>query len=75
MEKKEFEKLLQEAENGNAHAMYLVALEYELGIVVEKDMEEAIAWMNESADLGDKDAKAWLDDYYFDDDAGVQAHS
>ena len=75
MEMKEFKKLLQEAKNGNAHAMYLVALEYELGIVVEKDMEEAIDWMNESADLGDKDAKAWLDDYYFDDDAGVQAHS
>lgn len=75
MKKKEFEKLLQEAENGNAEAMYLVALEYELGIVVEKDMEEAIAWMNEAADLGHKDALDWLKDYYFDDDAGTQANS
>lgn len=75
MEKKEFKKLLKEAEKGNMHAMYLVALEYELGIVVEKDIDEAIAWMNEAADLGDKDAKAWLADYYFDDDSCVQSHS
>ena len=75
MNKKEFEKLLKEAQEGNAHAMYLVALEYELGIVVEKDMEEAVAWMNEAADAGDKDAIDWLKDYYYDDDANVQAHS
>ena len=75
MEKKEFEKLLKEAESGNAHAMYLVGIEYELGQVVEQNMQEALAWMTEAADLGDKDAKAWIEDYYFDDDANVQAHS
>ena len=75
MEKKEFVKLLEEAKNGNAHAMYLVGVEYELGLVVEKDMQEALAWISEAADLGDADAKAWIEDYYFDDDANVQAHS
>jgi len=75
MEKKEFEKLLEEAKNGNAHSMYLVGIEYELGQVVEQDMQEALAWMSEAADLGDEEAKAWIEDYYFDDDAGVQAHS
>ena len=75
MDKKEFEKLLKEAENGNAHAMYLVALEYELGNIVEENIDECIAWMNEAADLGHKDALDWLKDYYFDDDAGTQANS
>ena len=55
--------------------MYLVGIEYELGQVVEQDMQEALAWMSEAADLGDEEAKAWIEDYYFDDDAGVQAHS
>ena len=75
MNKQEFEKLLKEAENGNANAMYLVGIEYELGKVVELDLQEAAAWMNAAAELGHEEAKAWLDDYYFDDDANVQARS
>ena len=71
MEKKEFERLLTEAKNGNAHAMYLVAIEYEL----KGDMKGTLEWMNEAADLGDPDAIVWLEDYYFDDDACVQANS
>lgn len=75
MDKKEFERLLKEAEGGNAEAMYLVGLEYEAGEVVTADGEKAIEWMNQAADLGHKDAHKWLEEYYFDDDAGVQAHS
>ena len=75
MNKKEFERLLKEAESGNAEAMYLVGLEYETGEVVTADGEKAIEWMNKAADLGNKDAHKWLEEYYFDDDAGTQAHS
>ena len=75
MEKKEFERLLEEAKNGNAHSMYLVGIEYELGQIVKFDMQEALAWISDAADLGDDDAKAWIEDYYFDDDANTQAHS
>lgn len=75
MNKEKFEELLKEAENGNAEAMYLVAIEYQLGNVVEQDLQEAAAWMTEAAELGNEDAKAWLEDYYFDDDANVQANS
>ena len=56
MDKKDFERLLKEAESGNAEAMYLVGLEYEAGEVVTADGEKAIEWMNEAADLGHKDA-------------------
>ena len=75
MNKKEFERLLKEAESGNAEAMYLVGLEYESGEVVTADGEKAIEWMNKAADLGNKDAHKWLEEYYFDDDAGTQAYS
>ena len=75
MDKKEFKNLLAKAESGDAEAMYLVGLEYEAGEVVTADGEKAIEWMNKAADLGNKDAHKWLEEYYFDDDAGVQAHS
>lgn len=75
MNKNEFKNLLKNAENGNANAMYLVGLAYEAGDGVEADINEAIQWMKGADELGNKDARAWLEDYYFDDDAGVQAHS
>lgn len=75
MDKNEFKKLLAKAEEGSAEAMYLVGLAYESGDAVEADMDEAVAWMKSAADLGNKDAKVWLEDYYFDDDANTQAYS
>ena len=75
MDKKEFIKLLKKAENGDDRAMYLVGLAYETGDGVEANIEEAVAWMKGAYELGNKDAKAWLEDYYFDDDPGIQAHS
>ena len=58
MDKKEFKNLLAKAEGGDAEAMYLVGLEYEAGEVVDADIDEAIAWMNKAADLGDIDRLA-----------------
>lgn len=75
MDKKEFKNLLAKAENGDAKAMYLVGLEYEAGEVVTADGDKALEWMNKASDLGDAEAIAWLKQYYFDDDAGVQAYS
>lgn len=75
MDKNEFKNLLKKAEKGDANAMYLVGLAYEAGDSIEADMEEAVAWMKGADELGNKDAHAWLEDYYFDDDAAVQAHS
>ncbi|MBQ2804370.1 MAG: sel1 repeat family protein [Clostridia bacterium] len=75
MNKQEFEILLRKAQNGDANAMYQVALCYEDGIVVEYNLDEAIAWMNSSADLGNLQAVDWLMEYYFDDDSGVQSQS
>jgi len=75
MDKNEFKSLLEKAEKGDSNAMYLVGLAYEAGDGVEADINEAIAWMKGADELGNKDARAWLEDYYFDDDAGVQAHS
>ena len=75
MDKNEFKALLEKAEDGGANAMYLVGLAYEAGDGVEANIEEALAWMKGADDLGSRDAHAWLEDYYFDDDACVQAHS
>ncbi len=66
---------LFETENCDADAMYRRGLAYEAGDGVQADINEAVALMKEAAELGSKDALAWLEDYYFDDDAGVQAHS
>ena len=75
MDKNEFKNLLKKAENGDANAMYLIGLAYEAGDGVEADINEAVAWMKGADELGNKDARAWLEDYYFDDDANVQAQS
>jgi len=75
MDKNEFKSLLEKAENGDANAMYLIGLAYEAGDGVETNTTEAVAWMKGADELGNADAKVWLEDYYFDDDAGVQAQS
>ena len=75
MDKNEFKNLLKKAENGDSNAMYLIGLSYEAGDGVEADINEAVAWMKGADELGNKDARAWLEDYYFDDDANVQAQS
>ena len=45
------------------------------GDFVEADINEAVAWMKNAAELGNEEALDWLREYYFDDDAGVQAYS
>ena len=75
MDKREFNKLLASAKRGDAEAMYLVGLEYESGDSVEADGDKALEWINDAADCGNKDAIAWLKQYYFDDDASTQSYS
>ena len=42
---------------------------------VEQDEQEGAYLIYQAAELGNKEAKDWIDDYTFDDDAGVQADS
>ena len=50
-------------------------MRYYEGCGLEEDMEQTLYWMNLAADAGYKRALDWLADYYFDDDAAVQAYS
>jgi len=67
--------LCKQAKMGKPHQMYALALRLELGRGVKQDMDLAVAWMNAAADAGYGPAIEWLNDYYFDDDGAVQAHS
>jgi len=67
--------IFKQAKMGKPHQMYALANRYYSGIGVEQDSEKALYWMNLAADAGYAPAVAWMEDYYFDDDAAVQAHS
>jgi len=67
--------ICKQAKMGKPHQMYALALRYYEGVGVEEDMEMALYWMNAAADAGYAPALVWLEDYYFDDDATVQAYS
>lgn len=45
------EKLLQEATSGNSHAQHILGILYLTGTKVEKDAEEALAWIQKAAAL------------------------
>lgn len=72
---KKLRVICKQAKMGKPHQMYALALRYYEGVGVEEDMEMALYWMNAAADAGYVPALAWLEDYYFDDDATVQAYS
>ena len=67
--------LFKQAKMGKPHRMYALAMRYYAGHGVEADMEKALYWMHLAADTGYPPAEDFLKDYYFDDDAAVQAHS
>ena len=67
--------ICKQAKMGKPHQMYALAIRYYEGTGVEEDSEKALYWMNLAADAGYAPALAWLEDYHFDDDANVQAHS
>lgn len=68
-------KIIKQAKMGKPHQMYALALRLHEGIGVEEDPQGALFWMNQAADAGYEPAIAWLDDFYFDDDAAVQAYA
>ena len=58
-----------------ARALYLEGLKIFEGDGVEKDEFKGSRMIAEAAEMGDPDAQYWVEDYSFDDDAGVQGDS
>ena len=69
----EKKKRLTRAEK--AAELYRRGLALYEGDGVEQDEQEGAYLIYQAAELGNKEAKDWIDDYTFDDDAGVQADS
>ena len=71
----EFQKLLQEAENGDVDAQSNIAFKYLLGMDgVEIDGEKAIYWFKKAAEQGDMSSTVKLSSLYTygDDNAGIK---
>ena len=65
--------LIKQAKMGKPHAMYQLGICYQLGRERVQDRNEAASWIAASAETGYIPAIEWMKDYYFDDDACVQA--
>ncbi len=72
---KKIKALIKGAKMGKASAQYALGLAYEEGKSLPQSTERAIAWIGEAAAQGHEGAKAWLAEYYFDDDAFTQANA
>ena len=59
----------------DAAELYREGLRIFEGDGVEKDEYRGAQMIAEAAELGDADAQYWIEDYSFDDDAGVQGAS
>ena len=70
---KKLRTLIKQAKMGKPHAMYQLGICYQLGHGRVQDMHEAAAWIAASAEAGYIPAIEWMKDYYFDDNACVQA--
>ena len=70
---KKLRTLIKQAKMGKPHAMYQLGICYQLGHGCVQDMHEAAAWIAASAETGYIPAIEWMKDYYFDDNADVQA--
>ena len=70
---KKLRTLIKQAKMGKPYAMYQLGICYQLGRGRVQDMHEAVAWIAASAEAGYIPAIEWMKDYYFDDDACVQA--
>ncbi|MFA7561034.1 MAG: SEL1-like repeat protein [Candidatus Izemoplasmatales bacterium] len=70
-----FKETLEKAQKGNREAQYDLAILYYEGLEVDESIDECLEWMTLSYDNGYLPAKAWLEDFYFDDDVNVQANS
>ena len=58
---------------GKPYDMYQLGICYQLGRGRTQNLNEAAAWIAASAEAGYIPAIEWMKDYYFDDDACVQA--
>ena len=72
---KKIRRLEKRAKMGSPAAMYALGMKYECAYGVDEDPWEAAYWMAGAAELGNEDAKAWIDDQAFDDDPLTQAYS
>lgn len=74
---KKLRKLLKAAGMGKHAALYDVGILFQTGrkICGEPNLAAAAELMRDAAAAGDKRAEEWLRDYYFDDDAAVQAEA
>ena len=70
---KKLRTLIKQAKMGKPHAMYQLGICYQLGRERVQDMNEAASWISRAAEAGYVPAIEWMKDYYFDDDACVQA--
>ena len=72
---KKLRTLIKQAKMGKPHAMYQLGICYQLGRERVQDMNEAADWISASAEAGYIPAIEWMKDYYFDDNACVQAET
>ncbi len=70
---KKLRTLIKQAKMGKPRAMYQLGICYQLGRERVQDINEAAAWIACAAEAGYAPAIEWMKDYYFDDDACVQA--
>ena len=70
---KKLRTLIKQAKMGKPYAMYQLGICYQLGRGRTQDLNEAAIWISCAAKSGYAPAIEWMKDYYFDDDACVQA--
>ena len=70
---KKLRTLIKQAKMGKPYAMYQLGICYQLGRERVQDMNEAAFWIACAAEAGYASAIEWMKDYYFDDDACIQA--
>ena len=70
---KKLRPLIKQAKMGKPYAMYQLGICYQLGRERTQDLNEAANWISCAAEAGYAPAIEWMKDYYFDDDACVQA--
>ena len=72
---KKFRKLLKSAKTGRPQAMYRTGICFQTGHMTVKDMDKAAQWMTAAIEEGYAPAIEWINDYFFDDNALIQAES
>ena len=70
---KKLRTLIKQAKMGKPCAMYQLGICYQLGRGRTQNLNEAAVWISCAAEAGYAPAIEWMKDYYFDDDACVQA--